>query len=176
MNRAYVRKRALFGKTRPRKSVGLTDYWGSRKTIKRIQVYFKPQIKSVRVEFDLRPRFLRHFEVEDPYDFHKLAQLLPRRHVLFARVDEQKLLRQLKNMGFSSGEIQAIKKEVRCRDHDLWATLKYLRSIGMKNVRRVLCFLRLNALIQEALAEWASQWPRSPRRLQTEKQCTNFGM
>lgn len=41
MNRQFVRDHALFGKSRPVASVNETDYYGTRRGSKRVQVYFK---------------------------------------------------------------------------------------------------------------------------------------
>ena len=41
VNRRFVKRHALFGKTEPTPSVNSTDYWGSRKQSKRVQSYKK---------------------------------------------------------------------------------------------------------------------------------------
>ena len=167
MNRSHVRRRCLFGKTRPRPSVKGNDYWGSRKGIKRVQIYFKKEIDGLRVELDLRPRFLRKFEIEGPEDFYKLVAILPRRHIFFARLAERKLNRQLKNMGLPKEQIGKIMWEVKLREGDLWMTLRYLRKvIGMKNTQRILIPIRMNKIVRQALEKWASDWPKSRKRLE----------
>lgn len=170
MNRKYVRSHCLFGKTRPSPSAKETDYWGSRKGIKRVQVYFKKEISRLRVELDLRPRFLRKHGIEGPEDFYKLVSILPRRHILFARLDEQKLIRQLRNMGLRRRQIGTVMQEVKASENDLWMTLSYLRRIvGVKNVHRILIPIRMSELIRQALSKWAAQWPKRPRRLEGKK-------
>ena len=170
MNRRYVRRRCLFGKTRPRPSVKGTDYWGSRKGIKRVQIYLKKEIDSLRVELDLRPKFLRKFQIEGPEDFHKLVTILPRLHILFARLDEQKLRRQLRNMGLRSNQVEAVEWEMKLHEGDLWMALRYLRRVvGMKNAQRVLIPIQTNKVIRRALEEWAALWPKKPGRLEGKR-------
>lgn len=170
MNREYVRRRCLFGKTRPSPSVKRTDYWGSRKGTKRVQIYFKKEIDSLRVELDLRPKFLRKFQIEGPEDFYKLVAILPRLHILFARLDEQKLRRQLRNMGLRRNQIEAVESEMKLHEDHLWMALCYLRRVvGLKNAHRVLIPIRRNKVIRRALEEWAAQWPVGPKRLEGKK-------
>jgi hypothetical protein len=146
-----------------------TDYWGSRKGYKRVQVYFKTEIDSLRVELDLRPKFLRKFQIEGPEDFHKLVAILPRLHIFFARLDEQKLRRQLRNMGLRRKQIEAVESEIKFHEGDLWMALCYLRRVvGMKNAPRVLVPIGTNKVIRRALEKWAAGWPIGPKRLERQ--------
>jgi hypothetical protein len=170
MNRSFVRRCCLFGKARPRPSVKATDYWGSRKGIKRVQIYFKKEINRLRIELDLRPKFLRKYSIEGPEDFHNLVAILPRRHILFAKLNKQKLCRQLRNMELPQEQRIAVFREVQLKESDLWMTLRYLRSVvGMKNTQRILVPIRANKVARQALEEWAAKWPKGPRRLGGKK-------
>jgi hypothetical protein len=167
VGRQYVLARTVFGKSqRDLATINLTaDWWGSRLGAKRIVSYFKDLIWGHRVEFKLRSRFLRHYGIRDVLDFPKLLEILPRRHILFARLDEGRLKKQLRNGGFSTASIAAICQTARQKETDLSATLSYLRRvIGLKNVRRLLVPLATNKLVRQAVEKFAEQWAVAPRR------------
>jgi hypothetical protein len=119
-----------------------------------------------RVELELRSRFLAHYGIKDPYDFEKLVEILPRRHIWFVRLNRRKLTNRLQRFGFSAEEIQAVLEFVASMGGDLWPTLNYLRQeVQMKNARRIVEPLDLNAELLRALKQWAAQWPRAPKKL-----------
>jgi hypothetical protein len=166
VNRKQVRREGLFGKSRPAPSVDCTDYVSTRKGMKRIQCYWKRETQAFRVEIEMRPRFLRHYHIKDPFGFHKLVRILPRHHIYFARFNKQKLIRRLQHMGLSLRRQQEIVRMADAMEGDLWATLNYLREeVGMKNTRRLLDPMPTNKLVLEALETWAAQWPTAPTRL-----------
>jgi hypothetical protein len=166
MNRGQVRLHALFGKTRPAASVNGTDYWGSRKGMKRVQCYFKKEIQAFRVELEMRPRFLRYYRIKDPFDFHRLVQVLPGHHIYFGRFSEEKLVKRLRHMGFSERRRRNVLRMVAAMKGDLWPILNYLRQeVGLKNTRRLLESVPTNQVVLQALQEWAAKWPTLPRRL-----------
>ena len=170
MNRKVVRRFGLFGKSRPRPSKYGNSGWGTRKGSKAVKAYYKKEIDSFRVELELRARFLRSHEIRDPFDFRKLAALLPRRHILFARFDEGKLTGWLRKMGLEDEPISETLLEVRQREGDLWTALRYLRSrLGLKNTRRLLVPLKVNRLVRRALEEWAELWPSAATRLEAKR-------
>jgi hypothetical protein len=122
--------------------------------------------KVFRVELEMRSRFLRHYEIKDPYDFQKLVQILPRRHIQFVRFDEKKLVARLRGMGRKPRPIWEILDDVRLLEGDVWATLNYLRQeMGIKNARRLLDPLDTNDLVMDALKKWAALWPAAPAKL-----------
>ena len=125
--------------------------------------------KVFRVELEMRSRFLRHYKIKDPYDFGKLVQILPKRHIHFARLNEMRLFARLRGMGFSTRRLAEILDDVRLLDGDVWATLNYLRQeVGMKNSRRLLDPLDTNDVVVDALKKWAAMWPVAPTKLQTK--------
>ena len=120
----------------------------------------------LRVELELRSRFLKLYGIRDPYDFGKLAQILPERHIYFAEFKEKKLVARLRKMGFSPKKVWEIVQDVRLLKGDVWATLNYLRQeLAMKNTRRLLDPLDANDLVLDALQKWAAMWPPAPRKL-----------
>ena len=122
-----------------------------------------------RVELEARSRFLKLYEIKDPYDFGKLVQILPQRHIYFVRFDEKKLIARLRGMRFSARRVAEILDDVRLLDGDVWATLNYLRQeLALKNTRRFLDPLDTNDLVLDALREWATMWPVAPKRLRVK--------
>jgi hypothetical protein len=125
--------------------------------------------RVLRVELELRSRFLRHYKISDPYDFGKLVGILPKRHVHFVRFNEKKLVARLRGMGSKARPIWEILDDIRLLDGDVWATLNYLRqALAMKNTRRLLDPLDANDLVLDALKKWAGMWPTAPKKLRTK--------
>src|ERR1700683_2095808 len=116
---------------------------------------FKPMSKKfrvLRVELEMRSRFLRHYEIKDPYDFKKLEKILPGRHIDFVRFDERKLVGRLRGMGFSPKKTWEILSDVQLLEGDVWATLNYLRQeVELKNTPRFLEPLDINDEVLDAL-------------------------
>jgi hypothetical protein len=164
----FVLRHGVFGKSGRDLSSDnpMGDWWGTKKGGKRIKSYFKDQVFGHRVEFLLRSRFLRHYGIRDVFDFRRFKDLLPRHHILFARLDEQRLIARLGGTGFSSARTKGILRRVAERRRDLCPALTYLRRrIGIKNSRRLLVPLHTNKLVLQALQEWATMWPVAPGRL-----------
>jgi hypothetical protein len=125
--------------------------------------------RALRVELELRSRFLRHYEIRDPYDFRKLVQILLQRHIYFARFNEKKLVARLRGMGRRSRPVWEILDDIRLLEGDVWATLNYLRQeLAMKNTRRLLDPLDTNDVVLDALKKWAAMWPVAPKKLRTK--------
>lgn len=166
ISRRLLTQRVLFGKSRPTRSVETTRYWGSRKGSKYVRLYHKEEIDKYRVELELHAKFLKTFQIRDTFDFHKFCELLPVRHIYYARFDVEKLIALLRSMEMSYGEIWKILKDIALLEDDVWPTLNYLRlEVGLKNARRLLVPLKTNRLIREALKNWAAVWPTAPTRL-----------
>jgi hypothetical protein len=123
--------------------------------------------KVLRVELEFRSRFLRHYEIKDPFDFGKLVQILPRHHIDFVRLNEKKLVARLRGMASRPRPIWEILDDVRLLEGDVWATLNFLRQeLGIKNARRLLDPFDTNDTVLDALKEWAAMWPAAPKKLQ----------
>jgi hypothetical protein len=167
VDRNYVKRYGLFGKSkRDRKGVNTAgDWWGSRRGGKRVVSYLKHVIAAQRIEFKVRGRFFKQYGIRDILDFAKFTEILPRRHLLFARLDERKLITRLSIMGINARERLRILRDVRQRSGDLGAALDYLRQVvGVKNVRRLLVPLKTNTLVLEAFKRFAAEWAVAPRR------------
>jgi len=119
-----------------------------------------------RVELELRSRFLRLYEIRDLYDFGKLVEILPERHIHFVRFNQRKLVERLRGMGFSPKKVVEIMEDVALLEGDVWATLNYLRQeLELKNTRRFLDPVDTNDQVLDALRAWAAMWPAAPKKL-----------
>jgi hypothetical protein len=122
-----------------------------------------------RVELEMRSRFLRQYEIKDPFDFGKLVEILPERHIDFVRINERKLVNRLRGMGLSPRKVWEILEDVRLLDGDVWATLNFLRQeIGLENARRFLDRLDTNDALVDALTKWSAMWPTAPKKLNSK--------
>ena len=155
------RRHALFGKSREY-SVGKRpgwDAWGSRLGAKFVRSYYKKEVEAHRVELQLQLPFLRQHGINEISDLPGLLKILPRHHVCFARLSEQKLTRAMVKSGISHKSMQEIRNEVGARAGNLWDALRYLRRRqSFRNVRRLLVPLRVNQSVREALKAWTAQW------------------
>jgi hypothetical protein len=114
----------------------------------------------------MRSRFLKLYEIKDPYDFGKLVEILPERHIKFMKFNERKLVERLRGMGFSPRKTWEILEDVRLLEGDVWATLNYLRQeLGMKNTQRFLDRLDTNGALIDALKQWTAMWLVAPKKL-----------
>jgi hypothetical protein len=166
LTREIVRREALFGKCRPIQSVGGTDYWGTRKGMKRVQCYFKQDVHAFRVELEMHARFLKHYKIRNPFDFHKFIKILPMRHIRFGRFSDLKLVRRMNHMGLTARQQQEALRMVRGAPGLLWGTLNYLRhEWEMDNTLRLLDDSPRNEAVIDALKAWLRSWPAIPTRL-----------
>jgi hypothetical protein len=170
VTRDFVLRFGVFGKSRRDLSSDnlMGDWWGARKGGKRIKSYFKNQIFGHRVEFLLKSRFLRHYGIRDIFDFSRFKDLLPQNHILFARLDEPRLIARLRDAGFSGARtIDILRRVART---DLCTALTYLRrKVGIKNSRRLLVPLRANTLVMKALRKLMAEWPAAPARVSQKR-------
>jgi len=161
INRIVVRRCGLFGRSQRTRSSDKTDYWGTRKSGKLVKSYNKTEIGAHRVEFEFRSRFLRRYHIDDPFEFARLIELLPHKHISFERINLQKLRDYLRRRGFSDEEIASTCRFVDPCECDTGAALAYLREeVRLSNVRRFLTPSDTNRLVREALKKWCAQWDR----------------
>jgi hypothetical protein len=166
VDRKFVRRYGLFGKSRPTRSGKLTDYWGTRRGSKHVKSYWKPEIGKFRLELELHSRFLRRHQIRDPFDFPNLAQLLPRHHIWFVRIDDLKVIGHLRRRGFTGEEVIRICQRLDPLKRDICAALSHLRrNVHLKNVRRFVTPLRTNRLVREALKKWSAHWAKPQHAL-----------
>jgi hypothetical protein len=157
----FVQRYVLFGKIWPR-FVGvnaLHDSWGTRKGATFIRVYARFATDALRIEFELHSSFLRRHGINNPADFVNLAGIL-RSHIVFATLNQERLIQQLQRNGSSEQEIQNILGQVEDRDECLYDALKYLRrKVHLKNGRRILIpHDGVNQHVANALKRWSETW------------------
>ena len=129
----------------------------------------KTKTRVLRVELELRSRFLRLYEIYGPYDFGKLVEILPEKHIHFVKFNEKKLVERLRTMGFSREKVGEIMEDVALLEGDAWATLNYLRQeLELKNARRFLDPVDTNDQVLDALRAWAALWPAAPDEIESE--------
>lgn len=157
----FVRRHAVFGKSQRDRSTDNPsgDWWGPRKGKKRIKSYYKHLVWGHRIEFVMRRAFLESRGIDTVFDFRKFAELLPDRHLLFARIDQERLIERLRVQHHARKTLRIV-KALHALDGDLVAQMQYLRRTGeLRNTRRLLVPLQTNRLVRQALAEWAAMWP-----------------
>ncbi|HXP78853.1 MAG TPA: hypothetical protein VN976_03025 [Verrucomicrobiae bacterium] len=167
VNRAFVRRHGVFGKSRRDISNRnpQVDRWGTKKSGKCIKSYEKFGNAAYRVEARMRRRFMEPAGIVDVYDFPKFGDLLPGHHILFAQIDESKLIRELWRTRTATETVQIV-KQVFALKGGLTEQLAYLRQhAGLKNTRRLLRPHRINRSIWDAFNAWGAQWPTKPVRL-----------
>jgi hypothetical protein len=172
VTRSFALRQGVFGKSardlNTQNQFG--DWWGSRNGSKRAKSYWKDEVCGHRVEFRMRSQFLKHHGINTVYDVGRLEGILPRRHIFFAELDGERLVKWLEKGGLAESAIRDILRNVIKLNADLTATLRYLRrDVGLKNVRRLLMPLPENRLALNALQEWAAKWPTAPTQLGKQK-------
>ena len=178
LDTVFVQRHALFGKTWMRLGgTALYQRWGTARSSKIARAYAKFEASSFRIEFQLNARFLRKHGINHASDFPKLATILPRHHIHFASLDNNKLRQHLQRSGPPHKTKTEILQTVAKSRKSLWATLRLLRrKWHFTNVRRLLSPLpEMNAVVLAALNEWATQWQKqsSLRGLGTTKEQHN---
>jgi hypothetical protein len=159
----FVRRHLLLGKTRMRVGpIALHEKWGTSRSSKVVRSYAKVEIFRFRIEFQLHSRFLRKHQINHAYDLPKLATILPRRHIHFASLDNNKLRQHLLRSNLPHETKTGILKSVAESRKSLWSTLRLLRrKWHFVNVRRLLTPLpEMNSVVVAALNKWATQWQK----------------
>jgi hypothetical protein len=169
---AFIRKHALFGKSRRGRVAEIRGYdsWGSRKGRKKfVRSYDKPEIRAQRLEVQVLAGLLEKLGISDIFDFQHLTKLLPA-HLVFAQFDEQSVIARLRNNGFSATKTIHLLQKLDDHSDDLYAQCHVLhRFARMTNIRRAMLPLRENQLLEEALRDWLKKWPAAPARLSQKK-------
>jgi hypothetical protein len=165
VTRDFVVRHGIFGKSwRDRDTQNPAgEWWGARNGGKRVKSYLKDEICGHRVELMMRSRFLKHHGINTVYDFGRLVRILPQKHIFFARLSKERLVKRLGGSGLKGPMTMDILQKVTAMHGDLSATLSFLRrDVGLKNVRRLLVPLPENRLVFDALQKWAAMWPTTP--------------
>ncbi len=154
----FVLEHAVFGKSRwTARKIGIV-WFGTRRSSKFVRAYRKPSIGVFRIELELHAPWLRRHHIRDCFDFCRIPDLIMRRHIFFCRLDWVAVIRKIR---WSVPNARLALRNLKWQQHDLHATLRYLRhELRLTNTHRYLFPLELNDVAAFALKQWADRWPK----------------
>jgi hypothetical protein len=160
VDRDFILRHGIFGKSLPvGNRIGDELRYGSRYSVTMVRAYQKPEIRSYRVEVELRKPWLHRQGIQKLTDLQKLHGLLVPSRIRFVSIDWHALARQLSRKGVAPDPIM---KEAQRRAHSIHRALHYVRSKGgITNAYRLLVPLPINRKIQSALITWAHLWSQA---------------
>lgn len=124
-----------------------------------VRSYPKFETYRHRVEIQFRGAALRDLGIRDFHDLARLAETIPERHILFARLSTKKLVTALQAQGLDDDQTSEILRGVKARKQNLLDTQRYLRtSVHLTNTGRLLTRLATNQIVQKALDKLAKEW------------------
>ncbi len=155
VNQAFVRRHAIFGKSRPRVAAPKTQvlYYGGRKSGKLVRIYQKDSLKVFRVELELHSNLLWQHGIQDLDNLIDLPLVIHPQHFRFVDFDWEKLRRYLITRMGQRGH--AIVAAAQRRATSIHRVAGYLREKKVLNTHRFLLSLRLNKDMVSALENWA---------------------
>jgi hypothetical protein len=151
---AFIKRHALFGKSRPRPDWGdgVLRY-GSRHSDTLVRAYDKPPVRSFRVEVELHSSLLRSNRVCKVKDIPKSAQLIVPSHFRMVVINWRSVRRYLIGR-FPEAGTPALNR-TKSQAASIHAALGYLRRKKANNVHRFLQPIKGNNLVREAAETWA---------------------
>lgn len=156
IDRNFVRRFGLFGKSRPdatRGGRGQVRY-GTRHSDKLVRAYRKQNIDAFRIELEAHSGIVRSAAVRDINDVPNLARVLIPAHFQFAEIHWTVLCRYL--LGKFGGRGPEVFATTRALSYSLHRALKYLRTCGVNNVHRFLRMKRETNVAKESVDRWAA--------------------
>lgn len=155
IDRDFVCRHALFGKSRPNDSPLFTHsaLFGSRKTSKRVRCYHKKELDSFRVELEVHSSWLRRYGIVTLQDFWKLPQALFPKHIRFVNMNWEALSKHLSRRGLKPAYIIQEAKNRSCSIHAVMEFLRY--SVGIHNPHRFLIARAPSQKVFRSLRNWA---------------------
>ena len=160
----FVRRHALFGKSRPRPSVRPLEiaYYGGRLAAKLVRCYGKRNLGVFRVELEFHRPCLKKYYITDSGNIWARVDEMVERHLRFVRLDWDALAAHLTHLGLSTRKIV---RKARARAQSLHGVLHFLRhDIGINNPHRFLRSLKINRKVRRALNAWADSFTPPRRR------------
>ncbi len=171
IDRAFVLKHGLFGKSRPKPSSQFPGQlrYGTRGSKKMVRAYWKEQVNAFRVELELHSSWPGL-----PQSVYLLRHLpLGREAVRFVRFDWKAFKAHLRRCGLP---LTKILHGARANSDSIHGLLAYLRhTVRLRNVHRFLRPLRMNVEIDRALDEWCASMDPRKHRVQPDKDRTQEG-
>jgi hypothetical protein len=155
VHKRFVRRHALFGKSRPRLDRGGSEQlrYGARKAGKLVRCYWKQKLRVFRVELELHSRLLRQRTISNAYDAATLACGVLPKHFRFVCIRWAVLRRYLERR-FRMHAPPILSRTRRIANVSLHAATRYLRRNGVSNTHRFLKPLMINSVVQQALNRW----------------------
>jgi hypothetical protein len=161
VDRRFVKRRALFGKSRrdfQKGGKGQLRY-GTRHSPKLVRCYWKEQVNAYRVEIELHSQLLGRFGVNKTQDPTEIDFGIVPKHFRFARLRWRALSEYVNRSMGSDGEYILAGARERAATSILKA-LRFLRRKGIPNVHRFLKPLAMNERVKKAIADWAFEFHR----------------
>jgi hypothetical protein len=158
VNSRFARKHLLMGKSHARKDPQFPNmlWFGARTSPVCGRAYWKPVIKSYRIEVEYHREWLKKYGIVRMNDFLKLPELTCRHHIAFYKLDCLRLSATLARLQLP---VESTLRNVISREGDLSGMLEYLRhKVGIVNTQRLLIPLATNSRVERALNQWARQW------------------
>ena len=162
----FVRRYALFGKSRPRRKHQRPDiqWYGTRRSAKFVRCYPKAALGVFRIELELHGQLLRAVGIDTVDDIPDLAFVLVPQHARFVTIRRRPLKRYLlARFDKQSAARLLTNAENNNRLHD---SLRQLRHAGIHNVHRFLSNRWPTSELQNALAHWSARWENQSGRVQ----------
>jgi hypothetical protein len=167
---AFVRRHALFGKSRRRTDRGGPGQlrYGSRKSGKLVRCYWKSQVNAFRVELEIHSQLLKRHRIEVAEDLAGVIDVIRPKHLRFVRLDWKRLEAHLERR-FSPKHQWRIRKARALASRSLQKTFRFLRGQGVHNVHRFTREMRINRAVENALFRWSEDfrkelsWRCTPR-------------
>jgi hypothetical protein len=158
VDRDFVLRHGIFGKSRRRPVRFSTLYYGSRESDKLIRAYHKPEVSAFRIEFEFHASWLLRNNLTQPTDLLRLPTAL-KPYLNFSEVDWSRLENYLL-VAKSRKDAMRILREARGRSADIHELLLYLREKKILNTHRLIRPLSINKEIFDAANDWARNWTR----------------
>jgi hypothetical protein len=157
VNKQYIRRHAVFGKSHRREKRTKADlYYGSRKSDKLVRCYEKTEVGAYRVELEAHSGLLRRNGIVSLDDLIRLPELICPKHFSLVALDWDQLRRYLASkMGDRSDRVNA---GARRRRTSVLRLQRYLRRKGVLNTHRFLVPRTINKDVKRALNKWAKEF------------------
>jgi hypothetical protein len=158
VNKQYIRRHAVFGKSRRRAAKRNRLRYGSRKSDKLVRCYEKVELGAYRVEPEVHSGLLRRNSISVLGDLVRLPELLCPKHFNLVDFDWDRLRRHLANKMRSSSD--GVLAGARRRRTSILRLQRYLRRRGVFNTHRFLVQRTMNKDVTRALNQWAQKFNR----------------
>lgn len=153
VNREFVRRHALLGKSRRRKQQSADVlYFGTRKSDKFVRCYEKEELGIYRVEPEFHSQLLRRESISTLDDFEGLPDLIYPKHLQFVEIDWNRLQGCIRRK--FGGRSKAVIAAAQQKANSISRLRRYLRRKRIVNFHRFLVPHSINEKIDRAFTRW----------------------